>query len=145
MGRLHVEIGLMSSSEERLKILQMVQNGRITAEEGIKLMESLERQDVVPTPPGVPSAPGPAGIPGHKSQRWVRVCVTDVRTGKMRVNVRLPVSLINAGMKMGARFGPEVEGMDLGQLKQIVNSGETGRVFDVYDDEDGEHVEVFIE
>lgn len=132
----------MVSTEERLKILQMIQDGKITAEEGVKLMESLERQDM---PPMSTNRPGPTGIPGNKGQRWMRVRVTDTKTGKTQVNVRLPVSLINAGMKMGARFGPEIEGMDMEQLKQIIRSGETGRVIDVYDDEDGDHVEVFIE
>jgi hypothetical protein len=75
----------------------------------------------------------------------MRVKVTDVHTGKTRVNVRLPVSLVHAGMKMGARFSPEVQGLDAAQLMQSINSGETGQIFDVYDDEDGEHVEVFIE
>ena len=132
----------MASSEERLKILQMIQDGKLTAEEGIKLMESLERQEA---PGGTTPPAGFTGGAGGKNQRWMRVRVTEVSTGKTRVNVRLPVSLINAGMKMGARFGPEIDGIDANQLRQFVNSGETGQVFDVYDDEDGEHIEVFIE
>jgi hypothetical protein len=132
----------MVSTEERLKILQMIQDGKLTPEQGVKLMESLERQDAPPEPP---TPPGYSGGMSGKGQRWMRVRVTDTHTGKMRVNVRLPVSLINAGMKMGARFGPEIEGMDMDQLRQLVNSGETGQVVDVYDDEDGEHIEVFIE
>ena len=71
--------------------------------------------------------------------------VTDTDTGKVRVNVRLPTSMINAGMKMGMRFAPEVEGMDMSQLMTYIESGEVGQIVDVYDEEDGEHVEVFIE
>ena len=33
----------------------------------------------------------------------------------------------------------------LTELTQYLNSGEVGQIVDVYDDEDGEHVEVFIE
>jgi hypothetical protein len=61
------------------------------------------------------------------------------------VNVRLPVSLVNAGMKMGARFSPQVDGLDRNQLMEFLQSGATGKVVDVVDDDDGEHVEVFIE
>jgi hypothetical protein len=31
------------------------------------------------------------------------------------------------------------------ELNRYINSGETGQIVDVYDDEDGEHVEVFLE
>jgi hypothetical protein len=57
-------------------------------------------------------------------------------TGKPRVNARLPVSLVNAGIKMGARFSPQVEGL----LTQHLNSGEMGRVMAIYNDEESEHV-----
>lgn len=129
----------MATSEERLKILKMIQDGKITAEQGVRLMEALEKNKAAQA--GRPEA---AGIPG-RGGRWMRVRVTDIATGKTRVNVRLPVSLVNAGVKMGARFSPEVQGLDMQQLMQFVNSGETGQIVDVIDDEDGEHVEVFIE
>lgn len=129
----------MATSEERLKILKMIQDGKITAEQGVRLMEALEKNKTAQA--GRPEA---AGIPG-RGGRWMRVRVTDIATGKTRVNVRLPVSLVNAGVKMGARFSPEVQGLDMQQLMQFVNSGETGQIVDVIDDEDGEHVEVFIE
>ena len=71
--------------------------------------------------------------------------VTDTNTGRVRVNVRLPINVVSAGMKMGARFSPEVQGLDMDQLMSFIRSGETGQIVDVYDDEDGEHVEVFVE
>lgn len=125
----------MATAEERLKILKMIEEGKITAEEGAGLLASLE---------GVSTSPGAAST-ARGSSRWFRVRVTDTDTGKTRVNVRLPVSLVNAGLKMGARFSPEVEGLDMNQLMQFINSGEVGKVVDVYDENDGEHVEVFIE
>ncbi|MDD5369882.1 MAG: hypothetical protein PHQ40_12415 [Anaerolineaceae bacterium] len=129
----------MASTDERLKILKMIQDGKINAEEGVKLMEALDRT----RPPLGTRSEAPSA--GMKNNRWMRVKVTDMHTGKTRVNVRLPVSLVNAGVKMGARFSPEVQGLNAAQLMQSINSGETGQIFDVYDDEDGEHVEVFIE
>lgn len=123
----------MSTSEERLKILKMVQEGKITAEEGIQLIEALDDS----------SAPAQAAPRG--GGRWLRVRVTDTNTGKVRVNVRLPLNVVNAGLKMGAKFSPEVEGLDVDQLMTFVRSGETGQVVDVFDEKDGEHVEVFIE
>jgi len=137
----------MATSEERLKILKMIQEGKITAEEGVKLMEALESAERLnqQASPGAVRTAGPAQAAGGKGGRWFHVRVTDTNTGKVRVNVRLPVNLVNAGVKMGARFSPEVQGLDMEQLMQYINSGETGQIVDVYDDEDGEHVEVFIE
>jgi hypothetical protein len=59
--------------------------------------------------------------------------------------VRLPVNLITAGVKMGARFSPEVEGLDVEQLMILIKAGEIGKIVDVFDEKDGEHVEVFLE
>lgn len=130
----------MATTEERLKILRMIQESKITAQEGILLMEALEtKKSPAAKPPTVPAQPITRGA------RYLRVRVTEVGTGKVRVNVRLPISVVNAGIKMGARFSTELEGIDLGSLMDYIHSGETGQVLDVFDDEDGEHVEIFIE
>ncbi len=132
----------MASPEERMKILKMIQEGKLTAEQGAQLIEALSERKQKPGPPQPPAVRPPAGRGGA---RWFLVRVTDTNTGKTRVNVRLPIGLINAGMKMGARFSPEVEGLDMQTLMQYVESGETGKIVDVFDDQDGEHVEVYIE
>jgi hypothetical protein len=139
----------MATADERMKILKMIQEGKISAEEGAQLIQALETA-------GSPGSAGPAGGPARPDAplppqgpkgpgRYFRVRITDMASGRSKVNVRLPLGLINAGMKMGARFAPEIEGMDMTQLTQYLNSGEVGQIVDVYDDEDGEHVEVYIE
>ncbi len=132
----------MATSEERLKILRMIQEGKLSPEEGIQLMEALDVND---KPTGKKTPPEPPAPPAARTARFLRVRVTDTDSGKVRVNVRLPISVVNAGLKMGARFSPEVEGLNVEQLMEFVQSGETGKIVDVFDDEDGEHVEVFIE
>jgi hypothetical protein len=68
-----------------------------------------------------------------------------IKADEVRVNVRLPVGLIKAGAKFGAKFSPEIEGLDIDELMSYIDSGEMGQIVDVQDEEDGEHVEVFIE
>jgi len=46
---------------------------------------------------------------------------------------------------MGAHFAPQIEGRYSDQITNAIQSGITGQILDVFDDEDGEHVEVFIE
>jgi len=131
----------MASTEERMRILMMIQEGKISAAEGARLIEALDdlSEPTAPTPP--PSS----GVSSGKKPRYLRVLITDTDTGKARVNVRLPVSLINSGMRMGARFAPEIEGLDMEDLNAWMNSGEVGQIVDIFDEDDGEHVEVFLE
>ena len=128
----------MATSEERMRILQMIQEGVITAEDGIRLLDSIEQSEKQ----GVLQE---STTDINRTARYFRVVVTDTQTGKTRVNVRLPVSVINAGFKMGARFAPEVQGLNSAELLEHIRSGTVGKIIDVYDDKDGEHVEVFLE
>ncbi|MBE0685028.1 MAG: hypothetical protein IH585_03430 [Anaerolineaceae bacterium] len=128
----------MVSSEERMRILKMIQDGVISAEDGIRLLDSIE-QSVKREKDGQPVEE--AG----RAAKFFRVRVTDTNTGKARVNVRLPVSVLSAGMKMGARFSTEIQGLDPSDLMQFIREGTIGKIVDVYDEKDGEHVEVFLE
>ena len=133
----------MVASDERLKVLTMVQEGKITAEEAVDLLEALEESDSenrrkTPRPPVQPGIDGRVG-------RWLQMRVTDTDTGKVRVNVRLPLGVVKAGLKMGMRFVPEVEGLEKEDLLTAIDSGSVGKVFDLFDDNDGEHIEVIIE
>ncbi len=131
----------MASTEERMRILMMIQEGKISAAEGARLIEALDEISEPAPPP--PPASGSYAI--GKKPHYLRVLVTDTDTGKSRVNVRLPVSLINSGLRMGAKFAPEIEGLEMEDLNAWLNSGEIGQIVDIFDDEDGEHIEVFLE
>ena len=128
----------MATPEERMQILKMIEAKQITAEEGAKLLAALGEKDKHATP-------GPQPSPST-SGKWFRVRVTDLRTGRRKVNVNIPLGLVDVGMKMGAKFAPAgVEGLDMDKIIAAIKSGGQGKVVDVEDEEDGEHVEVFIE
>ncbi len=131
----------MATSEERLKVLKMVQEGKITAEMAAELLKALDST----VKKRETEDKSNVTFPGRSSGRFFRVRVTDTDTGRTRVNIRLPLGMVNAGMRMGMRFSPEVEGLDATRLAEALASGETGQIMDIYDDEDGEHVEVYIE
>ena len=87
-----------------------------------------------PRMPGMPGAP-----------RWLRIRVTDVRSGRSKASVQIPLALVDAGLKIGAHFAPEVEGVDMSNVMEAMRSGMTGKIIDVIDEEDGEHVEIYVE
>jgi hypothetical protein len=126
----------MATTEERMKILNMIKEGKISAEEGAKLLSALGDTSQTTR---VPSSRG-VGEP-----RWFRVRVTDLVNGKTKVSVNIPIGLMEWGMQIGAHFAPEVENLDFEQIKGMLQSGVEGKVVDVIDEEDGEHVEIFIE
>lgn len=127
----------MATADERMQILKMIEAKQITAEEGAKLLGALGESDRASTSPH----PSPS-----TSGKWFRVRVTDLRSGKRKVNVNIPLGLVDVGMKMGAKFAPAgLEGLDMQQIIAAIKSGGEGKIVDVEDEEDGEHVEVFIE
>ncbi len=127
----------MANSEERMKILKMIEEGKISADEGSKLLAALSGARKAPTPSR------PSGMGG--SARWLRIRVTDVRTGRSKASVQIPLALVDAGMKIGAHFAPEVEGVDMSNVMDSIRMGVTGKIIDVVDEEDGEHVEIYVE
>lgn len=127
----------MATAEERMRILKMIDEGKISAEEGAKLLAALSESRRGPVPPTPPRMPG--------SARWLRVRVTDVASGRAKATVQIPLALLDAGMKIGAHFAPEVEGVDMTTIMEALRSGMTGKIVDVVDEKDGEHVEIFVE
>ncbi len=128
----------MANSEERMKILKLIEEGKISADEGSKLLAALsETRRGIPTPPRPPGAGSGA--------RWLRIRVTDTHTGRSKASVQIPLALVDAGMKIGAHFAPEVEGVDMSNVMEALRMGVTGKIIDVVDEEDGEHVEIFVE
>lgn len=125
----------MTTAEERMRILQMIQEGKITAEEGARLLQALSK--------GRPAAPPPP--PPTRDPRMLRVRITDLNTGKTKVNVNIPMSLVNVGIKLGARFTPSSSDIDYDEIVEAIKAGASGRLVDVEDVESGEHVEVWVE
>ncbi len=121
----------MSTAEERLKILEMIREGKLSAEEGARLLQALNV--------GAKKAQTGSG----REPRWLRVRVTDVQSGKTTVNVNLPMSLVNVGVRMGARFIPKESNFDAEGVMDQIRGGAVGKVVDM--ESNGEHVEVWVE
>jgi len=117
-----------------MKILRMIADKQITAEEGARLLEALRAADA--------EAQSRAEPP---KARWLRVRVTERATGRVKLNVTIPVGLVDVGLKMGARFVPEMAGMDISAVEAALRDGIRGRIIEVDDEKDDERVEIFME
>src|SRR4030065_1484353 len=124
----------MATTEERMRILRMIQEGKITAEEGAKLLSAL-RESRKDTRPVITTSRGGKGM--------LRVRVTDMITGKSKVSVNLPLGLVDAGMSIASQYAPDV---NFTQIAEAIRSGSMeGKIVDVVDEEDGVTIDVFID
>lgn len=128
----------MALSEERRKVLQMVEEGKLSPEDGARLLTALGQADTEPEDiaPSASTAAG-AGMSG----RQFRVRVTNMATGKQKVTVNIPLGLVEFGL----RFVPENDKFDPEMMRQAIREGLTGRIVEVFDEEKGDRVEIFIE
>jgi hypothetical protein len=90
-------------NEQRRQILQMLAEGKITADEAERLIDALERQQPE-SPPGAASRPKPR-------PKYLRVVVSwaddSGGDGPGRVNVRVPLQLLRAGVRLASLIPPQ--------------------------------------
>jgi hypothetical protein len=148
------------NTEERLKILEMIANKQVTPEEGARLLEAVAAgvPAATSTPASVSSstlaaAPSPTrtvektsvavSSPSNGKSRQLRIRV--VESSGTKVNVNLPLSLMEVGLRFGGRFVDELKDFEseIQLLMEAVRNDVVGKIVEV-DDEDS-HVEIYIE
>lgn len=112
---------------EREKILKMLEEGKITADDALKLLDTIE--------------PAAQAEPVKRKSKMIRIRVTS--DGEEKVQVNLPISLAKMALKVASNFEPKVKELDLDAIIDEVESGFEGRLVEVTDDDD--KVEIFIE
>ncbi len=83
---LHQEEGTMT--EEKLRIIKLVEDGKISAAEAAQLLEALDKTDAKPTP-------------RQLKRKWIHIKVN--KGDEENVDVRIPLALL----KFGFRFAPK--------------------------------------
>ncbi len=145
---------------ERMRILELVAQGKLSVQEAELLLASLPEQ------PSEAAVGADAGAGTERRPRRMRVQVTDLSTNRSRVNLVLPLGLVKAGLRLGASLKPwtwrgeereQAEGApppdeimarlgdDLLALQALFDEAEIGPLVDVCDEEDGERVLITLE
>lgn len=121
-------------NEERLQILKMIESGKISAEEGAKLLSAVETTQAAET----------VGKQAH----FLRVKIYETKSGRATVNVNLPLSLIDVALKFvpkDAEFMKGVKGIDIDEVVAAIKAGAQGKIVDIVDEGEGQHVEVWVD
>ncbi|MCK9152359.1 SHOCT-like domain-containing protein [Methanobacterium alcaliphilum] len=122
-------------SEERMQILEMVEEGKITAEEGMELLSALEKSDdeIIP----------------KSGAKWLKVRVRTM-DDKPKVNINIPISLVDVGLKLAKTYDPKLKesGLDQINIEEIIDAvknGAEGKIVDVEDEENKTKIKVYVE
>lgn len=111
---------------EREQILKMLEEGKITAEEAMKLLDTLE--------PAAHAAP-------NRRSKFIRVNITSSDGEKVIVN--LPISLARMALRVAGNFEPKVKELDLDAIIEEVEAGAGGRLVEINDGDS--KVEVYVD
>jgi hypothetical protein len=122
------------TTPEKMKILQMLQEGTIKAEEAAKLLDALEEGDEEKTP--------------SESGKVLKIKVSDKYSGAVKVNMGLPLGFarfLKDLIPASERERIEKQGVDLDAVFANLDSGTKGKLVDVEDVQDGHLIEIWIE
>lgn len=126
------------ASEEKMKILKMIQEGKISVEEGAKLLEALE--DSRETGETVTRQTGQG--------KSVKILVTDRNSDTVKVNLKLPLGIARFMKNLipaRERMKIEDQGIDLDSIFANLESGAQGKIIEFEDEKDNNRVEIWIE
>ncbi len=124
-----------NESDEKMQILGMVEESKINAKEAMELMNALEQSQ--------------EDITLKSDIKWLKVRVK-TRDEKDKVNVNIPISLVDVGLKLASTYAPnfkksDLEKFDVESIIQAVQNGAEGNIVDVEDEENQTHVKVYVE
>lgn len=137
-------------SDEKIRVLEMIQNGKITAAEGLELLKALDasfiqQEDATNT-----------------GSRFLRIRITSGQNKK--VNVNIPLSLLKAATKFASvgmklipeearqemqKKGVDLSNIDFDELVELIDQGlANGKLVDVDTDDPKEghtKIEIYVD
>ncbi len=131
--------------QERLKILKMVEEKKINADEAATLMDAIERTTT--SRENARAASGGRQANGGLG-RSLRLRVSDSETGRARVNLCIPVGIAHVVKTLvppQEMAKLEKQGFSLNSILDAIDGNTVGKVFEAEDDEHRAHIEISIE
>ena len=124
---------MTTSTDERNRILNMIESGQITAAQAAQLLDTL--------------LPDYEQSGGQMENRTVRVWMTDMSTNRRKMNMTatMPVYLVSMSLRLLARLVSQLNDSTIQNVIRAIERGTTGRLMDLQDLEEGKRLEVFVE
>ena len=124
---------MVTLTDERNRILNMIETGQITAAQAAQLLDALVSEQQQPVE--------------RVRNRTVRIWMTDIATNskKMHMTATMPINLISMILHLLTRMVPKLNDGTLQHLIRAIERGNTGRLLDLQDLEEGKRLEIFVE
>ncbi len=98
--------------DERLQIIEQLEEGAITAEDAAKFLEQIGEGRWARLAPTLPAG----------KKRHLRIQVSELASGNMKSDLRLPVGLVNTILYTSGRLSADLEEIDHDRLRQLILS-----------------------
>ncbi len=118
-------------NQERMKILKMLEEGKLSVDEAAKLIKALE------------DSQSKEVVAGRRA-RWLRIRVAE--RGKETARINIPLSLLRFGMKFippHARKQMAEKGVNPEDILREIESGAVGKLVEV--EQGSDQVEIWVE
>jgi hypothetical protein len=124
---------MTTSTDERNRILNMIESGQITAAQAAQLLDTLEPQH--------------EQSGRQMENRTVRIWMTDMSTNhrKMNMTTTMPVYLVSMSLRLLARLVSQLNDSTIQNVIRAIERDTTGRLLDLQDLEEGKRLEIFVE
>ncbi len=132
--------GGLGMGEELKKILNMVEEGIITADEAESLIRAMDDEG---------SNTNFSEEDRGRRNRFIRIRVSE--GGESKVNINIPLSLVDIATKVGTKFipydeipnGEDLKDIDWDEIVAAIKEGTSGKIVDIQDG--GDSVEIYVE
>lgn len=124
---------MSASRDERDRILNLIEEGRVTADQAAQLLDALDAESERPAE--------------RARDRMLRVRVTTLNPRQQKINIAatLPLNLIRTSLRLGTQLLPQLSNTALEDLLRAVDRRAAGRLLDLQDLDKGERLEIFVE
>ena len=124
---------MTTSTNERNRILGMIESGQITAAQAAGLLDTLMSNYEQSS--------------SQVENRTVRIWMTDMSNNRRKMNMTatIPVYLVNMSLRLLARLVSQLDDGTIQQVIRALERGTTGRLLDLQDLEEGKRLEIFVE
>ena len=124
-----------SAIDQRLDILEKLEEGRLSAQEAANQLENV----------GLGAWAQLSPQPATARQRQVRIRVSELASGQMKSDLRLPIGLVNTILYSQGNLTQEIDGIDQDKLRALIGQSHQNGSQAISDTDGADRIEITYE